>query len=89
MPIWKVEISESARRELRKLDKQAQSDILQYLKKRIATKEDPRRFGKSLKSNFSGLWRYRVRDYRVICRIEEQQVTVLVVRIGHRKDVYE
>jgi len=86
---WSVEWDDAAVKELRKLDKQAQREILQYFRKRIATKEDPRRFGKQLIADKAGLWRYRVRDYRMICSIEESTLMVLVLRVGHRKDVYK
>ena len=62
---------------------------LQNLDKRIATKEDPRRFGKPLKANLTGLWRYRVRDYRILCQIKDGMLLVLVVSVGHRKNVYD
>ena len=87
--IWKVKWRDSARKELRKLDGAAQQKILKYLRNRIATDEDPKRFGKALTSNWKGLWRYRIGDYRLICQIEEDGLTVLVVVVGHRKDVYE
>ncbi len=87
--IWKVEFDERARKELRKLDRAAQSNILHYLRKRIATKEDPRRFGDPLRKNLSGFWKYRIGAYRIICDIQEKIVTVRVIRIGHRKDAYE
>ncbi len=86
---WKVEWDDRASKELRKLDNQLQSDILDYLHDRIATDNDPRRFGKPFSYDKYGLWRYRVRDARIICCIEDEQVTVLVTRAGHRKDVYE
>jgi mRNA interferase RelE/StbE len=86
---WTVEFDDAATKELRKLDRQAQSDILRYLRERIATDEDPRRLGKPLSGEFAGLWRYRVRDYRMICNIEDNKLIVLVVRVSHRKDVYE
>ena len=86
---WIVEFDDAAAKEFRKLDRQAQQEILRYLRSRIATTEDPRRFGKALSRELAGLWRYRVRDYRVICNIEDETVTVLVVRVSHRKDVYE
>ncbi len=85
---WKIEWLEEARKELRKLDKQLQRDILKYLKKRIATKEDPRRSGKPLSYDKYGLWRYRVQDARIICRIEGDTLVVLVVKVGHRKNIY-
>jgi mRNA interferase RelE/StbE len=74
---------------LLKLDRQAQKDIVGYLEKRIATKEDPRRFGKPLKAELAGLWRYRVRDYRLVCQIKDNVMLVLVVSVGHRKNVYD
>lgn len=86
---WTVEFDDAAAKELRKLDRQAQSDILRYLRERIATDEDPRRFGKPLSGELTGLWRYRVRNYRIICNIEDDKLIVLVVRVSHRKDVYE
>ena len=85
---WTVEFDESAARELRRLDKQIQQEILNYFRQRIATDEDPRRFGKPLARDLAGLWRYRVRDYRMICNIEDDKLIVLVVRVSHRKDVY-
>ena len=86
---WKVEWVDAAAKELRKLDKQIQRDILRYFRKRIATDDDPHRLGKPLVGNKSGLWRYRVRDYRIICNITDDTLTVLVLRVGHRKNVYE
>lgn len=85
---WIVEFDEAAAKELRKLDRQVQREILSYFRQRIATDEDPRRFGKPLSRELIGLWRYRVRDYRIICNIEDDKLTVLIVRLSHRKDVY-
>ena len=88
--IWKIEWDERARKELRKLDRQTQRNILKYLRDRIATTEDPRRFGKQLGGDKWGLWRYRVNAYRIICRIEEDDhFVVLVLRVGHRASIYE
>jgi len=86
---WRVEFDDSAAKELRKLDHQAQQDILRYFRERIATDDDPRRFGKPLSRDLAGLWRYRVRNYRMICNIEDDKLTVLVLRVGHRKSIYE
>lgn len=69
--VWDVEWEDKAVKALRKLDHHAQKLIHHYLKKRIATSQDPRRFGDALTGDKSGLWRYRVGGYRVICRIEE------------------
>lgn len=86
---WIVEFEDAATKELRKLDHQTQKEILSYLRKRITTNEDPRRFGKPLSKELAGLWRYRIRDYRVVCNIEDQKLLVLVVRVAHRKKVYK
>jgi mRNA interferase RelE/StbE len=87
--VWRVEFDDRARRELRKLDAKIQQTILRYLRERIAVAADPRRFGKPLRRNLAGLWRYRVEDYRLICRIEDDFIVVVVLQIGHRRDVYD
>lgn len=86
---WTVEFDNAAAKELRKLDRQAQQEILRYFRERIATDEDPRRFGKPLSRDLAGLWRYRLRNYRMICSIEDDKLVILVLRVGHRKDIYE
>ena len=85
---WKVEWDERARRELRELDRRVQRVILRFLRERIAPPDDPRRFGKSLRHELKGLWRYRLGDYRIVCRIEDEQITVVVLAVGHRKRIY-
>lgn len=86
---WLVEFDDQARRELRAIDPQVQRQILRYLQERIATDEDPKRFGKALTGDKLGLWRYRVGDYRIVCQIEESKLTVLVLRTAHRREVYD
>ena len=86
---WTVEFDDRARRELRKLDSKTQKDILRFLRERVSGSADPRQFGKPLRLNLAGLWRYRVGDYRLICRIEQNRLVVLVLKVGHRREVYE
>jgi mRNA interferase RelE/StbE len=86
---WTIEFDDRARRELRKLDAKIQKTILRYLRERIAGAEDPRVFGKPLRMKLAGLWRYRVGDYRLICRFEENRLVVMILKVGHRSDVYE
>lgn len=86
---WVYSFDERALRELQKLDRQAQREILVYLDTRITGTQDPRRFGKPLRATLAGLWRYRVRDYRLICQIQDHRLLVLVVSVGHRKNVYD
>jgi mRNA interferase RelE/StbE len=85
---WKIEFDSDVEKDLRKLGKLAQKRILNFLKEKIALSSDPRIHGKALSGNLSGLWRYRVGDYRIISKIEVNVLTVLIIKIGHRKDVY-
>jgi mRNA interferase RelE/StbE len=88
-PRWSVEFDDRARRELRKLDASVQQNILRYLREHIAGSDDPKQFGKPLRMNLAGLWRYRVGDYRLICRFEDFRLVVLVLKVGHRREIYE
>jgi mRNA interferase RelE/StbE len=86
---WNVEFVEAANRELRKLDPQHAKRILTFLHQRIARLDDPRSVGKALQgARFGEFWKYRVGDYRLICKIEDDRLVVLVLRVGHRKEVY-
>ena len=86
---WTIEYDRRVLKDMKKLDKTVQRQILDFFDDRIADSADPRDLGKSLKSSFSGLWRYRIGDYRAICRIEDEKLVVLVVRIAHRSKVYQ
>ena len=86
---WVCKFDRRALRELNKLDSQSQKKILAYLEERIGLDADPRRFGKRLKANLAGLWRYRVGNYRIICQIVDNELIVLVLAVGHRKTIYE
>jgi len=85
---WRVEISSSAEKQIRKLDRAAQGSIIRFLRERVQAADNPRQLGKPLHGDKGGLWRYRVGDYRLICDIQDERITVLVLRVGHRKDVY-
>lgn len=86
---WDYKISHKALKQLRKLGPEPSRRIFAFLDSRISGVEDPRNFGKRLKGDLAEFWRYRVDDYRIICRIEDQHYIILVVRIGHRSDIYE
>jgi mRNA interferase RelE/StbE len=87
-PDWRVEFHRAAVRDLRKLGPDAENRIVRYLRTRIAGSADPRRFGHALTGDLKGLWRYRVDDYRLVAAIEDDRFVVLVVTIGHRREVY-
>jgi len=86
---WTLRISETAKRQLRKLDPSNAQAILRFLNRLVLETSDPRERGSGLRANLAGLWRYRVGDYRVICRIEVNELVVLVLQIGHRREVYK
>jgi len=85
---YQIEFLDDAFKDLKKLGKPAQKRILKYLKERVSNCENPRDFGKPLKGSLYNLWRYRVDKYRIICRIEDDRLCVLVVRIAHRSKSY-
>ena len=86
---WKIELSSQADRELRKLDPPETKRILKFLDQRIAPLENPRAIGQALHGSRLGeFWKYRVGDFRLICKIEDHRLLVLVLRVGQRKEIY-
>ena len=85
---WKVDFDPRAMKELEKLDKQVQIRIIKFIKQRIELSDDCKNIGLPLKGNLSGLWKYRVGDYRLICKIEHKKLHVLIINVGHRKNIY-
>jgi mRNA interferase RelE/StbE len=85
---WEVRFGDSAKKELTKLDRKAAEDILKFLRERIATDEAPRRFGGPLRKNLTGLWKYRVGSFRIIADIQNETITVLVLRVAPRSKAY-
>jgi mRNA interferase RelE/StbE len=87
--VWKIEFSAEANRELGKLDPQHARRILKFLVERVSRLADPRSIGMALQGAELGeFWKYRVGDYRLICKIEDKLTLVIVLRIGHRKEIY-
>ena len=86
---YSVELSAEVARELVKLDRQQAKRILKFLYERVVKLDDPRSIGKALHGSRLGeSWKYRIGDYRLICRIEDDRLIVLVLRVGHRKEIY-
>jgi mRNA interferase RelE/StbE len=85
---WTIDYTDSARKQLLKLDKQIARRIVDFMDTRIASVDDPRSTGKALSGPLGGFWRYRIGDYRVICDIQDTALRVLVVEIGNRREVY-
>lgn len=86
---YRVELTERAKKTIKKLDKCTAKMILSWLRKNLEGCEDPRSHGKGLTANRSGQWRYRIGDYRLIADIQDDKVLILVLEIGHRRDIYE
>ena len=87
--MYRVNYTGKAIKELKKLDKYTRKLILAWIEKNLVDCEDPRLHGKSLKGNKSDQWRYRVGNYRVIANIENETITILILNVGHRKDIYK
>ncbi|WP_125568791.1 type II toxin-antitoxin system RelE family toxin [Companilactobacillus insicii] len=82
-------INKDAKKQLKKMDKYQAKLILQWLYTHIDNSIDPRVHGKGLTSTLSGLWRYRIGNYRVICEIEDDRLFVTAINIGHRNSIYD
>jgi len=85
---WTIEYAETAKRQLRKLDRIAARRIVDFMDERVAPSDDPRAMGKALKGPLGDLLRYRVGNYRVICDIQDKLLTVLVLQVGNRREIY-
>jgi mRNA interferase RelE/StbE len=85
--VWKVELTDTAAKQLARLDKTQAQRITKYLR-RLMQLEDPRDAGKALTGNWRTYWRYRVGDYRVVCEIRDNELVIVAVLIGHRSEVY-
>ncbi len=86
---WQIEVSDAAKKQLAKMGRVEAKRITAFLRLRVASLADPRQLGGPLQgAHFAGLWRYRVGDYRILVDIRDEIVTVLVVGIGHRGEVY-
>lgn len=86
---WTYKIHEDADRVIGRLGPSTRREITEWLEKRIHGAANPEQFGKPLRGSKHGLWRYRVRDWRIICRLERSLQIVVVVAVGHRSTVYD
>ena len=86
---YKVQFTKSAMKDLKKLDRSTSALILGWVRKNLENCENPRLHGKGLTANRSGQWRYHVGDYRLLAEIEDNIITILILNIGHRSDIYK
>ena len=85
---WTINYTETAQKQLQKLDKKIARRIMDYMDTRVAQSGDPRSAGKALSGTLGGLWRYRVADYRIIVDIQDSMLCVLVLNFGNRREIY-
>ena len=88
--VWRIEFSRTAEKRLAKLDRIVARRIIAFMRERVAVLDNPGMIGEALKGSELGeFWKYRVGDYRLIWSLENNQLVVLVLRVGHRREVYK
>ena len=85
---WKISFTKSAVKELSKLDRETARLIVRFMEEKIAGSSDARRYGHALAGDQKGRWRYRIGDYRVLCELRDHELLVVVITLGHRKEIY-
>ena len=88
MKKYHVEYSKDAQRDIKKLDKPMRNRIKSYILNNLEGCENPRLRGKPLVGNLRGNWSYRVGNYRIIAKIEDDKILINIVEVGHRGDIY-
>ena len=85
---YKLVYSEKAQKQLNRLDYSIKSKILKYIDQNLFNTDNPKKFGKALRYNLKGFWRYRVENYRIIAKIEEDKLVILIVQVDKRDKIY-
>lgn len=85
---YRLYYTKEAKKALKKLDKPILVMVKAWIEKNLNNTDDPRRYGKTLKGKYSGYWRYRVGNYRLICEIREQELVIILIDLGHRREIY-
>ena len=86
---YKVEVTQRFEKEFKKLDRYTQKMIKSWIEKNLIGCSNPRQHGKGLTANRSGQWRYRIGDYRLICAIQDDELIILALTVGHRREIYD
>ena len=87
--IYQVVYTRAAVKQLKKMDRKIAALIISFIEDKLLYCENPRAYGKALQGNLSNIWRYRIGDYRVLAKIQDQILVITVVEVGHRKNIYE
>ena len=86
---WDYSFTSKARKELKKLGNKPTRKVIEFLDDRVTKTDDPRQFGKALRGDLGEYWRYRIENYRILCELKNDTLIVLVVKVGHRRDIYD
>jgi mRNA interferase RelE/StbE len=86
---WRIKYADSVLKQLKKLDKQIARQIIDYMSQKVAVLDDLKTQGKALTGELGELWRYRLGDFRIVCKIENELVTIIVLQVAHRSTVYD
>lgn len=87
--MYKVEYTRTAVKQIKKMDKKIAAFILSFIEEKLVDCDNPRLYGKAFHGELNDIWRYRVGDYRILAKIEDSKLIIVVVEIGHRKDIYK
>ena len=85
---YRVEYTKTAVKQLKKMDRKIASLILSFIEDKLLNCENPRLYGKALRGDLTDIWRYRVGNYRILAKIEDEIVVITIVEVGHRKEIY-
>lgn len=86
---YNVEYSKMAQKQMKKLGNYTKVMLMNWITKNLVDCDNPRNHGKALKGNLKDQWRYRVGNYRILCDIEDDRLIILVINVGHRKEIYD
>ncbi len=86
--VWKISFTKNAVKQLGKLDRETARLIVRFMEEKIAGSSDARRYGHALVGDQKGRWRYRIGDYRVVCELRDNELLVVVITLGHRREIY-
>lgn len=86
---WNINYAESVKKDVQKFDVSTRKRLKNFIEYRLAKMENPRTIGGALTGSKLGqFWKFRVGDYRIISEIQDKTLTILIIEIGHRKEVY-
>jgi mRNA interferase RelE/StbE len=85
---WTLRFDKKALKKSKSLDASVRKRLRSFMEERVAQAQNPRLLGAALTGDLAGHWRYRVGDYRIICKIEDETITIIVIEIGHRREIY-